>query len=135
MHVENPNELLQATIGDPRIYPAGRVLRKFSIDELPQFINVLLGTMSVVGPRPHLAAHDDVFSRMRKDYRVRMLIKPGITGFAQVRGYRGEAVRRRDIIKRAQADIYYLENWTLWLDVVIVARTALQMLRTPASAY
>jgi lipopolysaccharide/colanic/teichoic acid biosynthesis glycosyltransferase len=134
MRVENPDETQQAFAGDPRIYPAGRIFRKLSIDELPQFINVLLGDMSVVGPRPHLRAHDDEFAQVRTDYRVRHLIKPGITGLAQVRGYRGETRNDRDVIKRTRADIHYLEHWSVWLDFQIVVRTALQMIKAPKTA-
>ncbi len=134
MHVDNPDPARQATKADPRVYPMGRWLRRTSLDELPQFFNVLIGQMSVVGPRPHLAAHDKQFAKIYHAYRIRALVKPGITGFAQVRGFRGETVEERDIIKRTRSDLFYLEHWSLWMDLVIIGRTILQMVRTPNTA-
>jgi exopolysaccharide biosynthesis polyprenyl glycosylphosphotransferase len=134
MHVENPEESRQATEGDIRIFPAGRWLRKTSIDELPQFINVLKGNMSIVGPRPHLVKHNEDFARVMRTYYVRTMVKPGITGLAQVRGYRGETKSEEDIIKRVESDISYLETWSFSLDLIIIARTFRQMLLPPKSA-
>jgi len=135
MHVHNGDQARQATRNDPRIFPAGRLLRRFSIDELPQFINVLRGDMSVVGPRPHLIEHDEVFARVLENYHVRTAVKPGVTGLAQVRGYRGQVSSEDAIRKRIQSDIYYLENWSFALDCSIIARTTVQVVFPPKSAY
>lgn len=135
MHVANDNQVRQAAKNDSRIYPGGQWLRKLSIDELPQFINVLLGEMSVVGPRPHLPAHDEMFSKVMRNYMVRRFIHPGITGWAQVSGYRGEIHNERDIQNRVQADIYYLENWSFSLDCIIILKTIKQCIVPPETAY
>ena len=134
MHVHNPNEAKQATEGDSRIYPAGRWFRKLSIDELPQFRNVLKGEMSVVGPRPHLIEHNEQFARALHNYHVRAHVKPGITGLAQVKGFRGETKTSMDVIQRVKADIYYLENWSLSMDISIIFKTYGQVLFPPKSA-
>lgn len=134
MHVANGGEEKQATADDERVYPMARWLRRFSIDEFPQFLNVLRGEMSVVGPRPHLVEHNRQFSEVLAGYHVRTFIKPGITGLAQVRGFRGEARTRQDIAARLQSDLVYMENWSLSLDLVIIARTLWQMVRPPRSA-
>lgn len=134
MHVNNPDEARQATKADPRVYPMGRWLRRTSLDELPQFINVLTGQMSVVGPRPHLAVHDHQFAKVHYGYRVRSFVKPGITGLAQVRGLRGEATEGQDIIKRTRSDLFYLENWSLSMDIGIILRTILQVVHAPHTA-
>lgn len=135
MYVDNSEPHVQATAGDPRVFPAGRWLRRLSIDELPQFINVLFGYMSIVGPRPHMLAHDLNFCESDPRYRVRHHVKPGITGLAQVRGLRGETRADADVISRTSADLQYLENWSLTLDVTIMARTLVHVLRAPRSAY
>ncbi len=124
----------QATANDERIYPAGRWLRRFSLDEMPQFLNVLRGEMSVVGPRPHLLEHNRQFAEVLEGYHFRTLIKPGITGLAQVRGFRGEARNRDDISARLRSDMVYLEHWSLSLDIGIIARTVWQMIRPPRTA-
>jgi len=124
MHVNNPDEAVQATEHDTRIFRAGRWLRKMSLDEIPQFLNVLKGEMSVVGPRPHLRQHDDLFRQKMISYGVRTFIKPGITGLAQVRDLRGEILTDQDVILRVRSDIDYLENWSLLLDIEIIFRTA-----------
>lgn len=134
MHVANPDLTRQAVKGDSRIYPGGQCLRKLSIDELPQFINVLRGEMSVVGPRPHLLQHDEDFAQALTNYPVRRNVKPGITGLAQVRGFRGETKTRTDIIKRVECDIHYLENWSFFMDCWIILRTALQVVIPPRTA-
>jgi putative colanic acid biosynthesis UDP-glucose lipid carrier transferase len=134
MHVGNPDQARQASKGDPRIFPGGQWLRKFSIDEVPQFINVLLGDMSVVGPRPHLLEHDEYFARALMNYPVRGSIKPGITGLAQVRGFRGETKTTSDVVKRVESDIYYLENWSFLMDCWIIIRTIFQVVRPPPTA-
>lgn len=124
----------QATADDARIFPAGRWLRRFSLDEMPQFLNVWRGQMSVVGPRPHLIEHNRAFADVLANYNVRTFIKPGITGLAQVRGFRGEARTREDIAARLQSDLLYIENWSLSLDLGIIARTIGQMIRPPRTA-
>jgi exopolysaccharide biosynthesis polyprenyl glycosylphosphotransferase len=135
MHVDHGDEARQATADDCRVFRTGRWLRKLSIDELPQFVNVLRGEMSVVGPRPHFVDHDELFGEIANFYRVRSFIKPGITGLAQVRGLRGEARRDQDLIDRIHSDLYYLENWSLLLDGVIIVRTAWHVVFPPKSAY
>lgn len=118
---------LQATSGDPRIFPAGRWLRRLSLDEIPQFWNVLTGEMSVCGPRPHLLEHNEEFARKMARYHMRAVVKPGITGLAQVRGFRGEVREVGDLAHRLESDIEYLENWRLALDLMVIFRTALQV--------
>lgn len=125
----------QATRNDERIYPAARWFRKLSIDELPQFWNVFKGDMSVVGPRPHLIEHNSLFARQLANYQVRTFVKPGITGLAQVRGLRGEARNSEDIANRIAADIEYLENWRPALEISIILKTVLHVLRPPKTAY
>ena len=120
---------------DERVYPLGKWFRKLSIDEIPQFWNVLVGDMSVVGPRPHLIEHNEEFSQLMANYQVRTFVKPGITGLAQVRGFRGEAQTRKDIENRVVCDIEYLENWNLTLEFGIILRTMAQLFVPPASAY
>lgn len=134
MHVAHGPEEKQATADDARIFPAGRWLRRFSLDEMPQFLNVWRGQMSVVGPRPHLIEHNRQFAEVLANYHVRAFIKPGITGLAQVRGFRGEARTREDIAARLESDLIYIENWSLSLDLAIIARTAWQMIRPPRTA-
>ncbi|MGA3170977.1 MAG: exopolysaccharide biosynthesis polyprenyl glycosylphosphotransferase [Chthoniobacteraceae bacterium] len=135
MYVGNPDEGRQVAANDSRVYPAGGWMRKLSIDEIPQFINVLIGEMSVVGPRPHFVDHDTLFGEIAHFYRVRSFIKPGITGLAQVRGLRGEARVERDLIDRIRSDVYYLENWSPVLDWMIILKTAWQMVAPPKTAY
>lgn len=125
----------QASKGDERVYPAGAWMRRFSIDELPQFINVLKGEMSVTGPRPHLVEHNTQFAVQLANYHIRAFVKPGITGLAQVRGFRGEARTTTDIAQRVASDISYLENWRLALDLSIIARTVWHVIHPPRSAY
>jgi len=134
MHENNPDEARQATVGDERVFPAGRWLRRMSLDEMPQFWNVLRGEMSVTGPRPHLIEHNEHFARQMSNYHIRAFVKPGITGLAQIRGFRGEARSAEEIARRLESDISYLENWRLALDVSIIARTAWQMFVPPQSA-
>ncbi len=135
MHPENPDLARQATTEDERIYPLGKWFRKLSIDEVPQFWNVLRGEMSVVGPRPHLIEHNEQFAKLMAAYHVRAFIKPGITGLAQVRGFRGEAQTNRDIENRVKCDLEYLENWNLMLECGIILRTFVQLAVPPPSAY
>jgi exopolysaccharide biosynthesis polyprenyl glycosylphosphotransferase len=135
MHVNNPNVSRQASANDDRIYPAGRWFRKLSIDEFPQFINVLKGDMSVVGPRPHLPEHDEQFARLTDNFYVRKFVKPGITGLAQVNGFRGETRDTGALQHRIEYDIEYLENWSLGADLAIIAQTAVQVVKPPKTAY
>jgi lipopolysaccharide/colanic/teichoic acid biosynthesis glycosyltransferase len=134
MHPNNLEEDKPATIEDPRIFPGGRFLRRFSLDEFPQFLNVLTGEMSVVGPRPHLIEHDKKFAELLSEYRIRSFVKPGVTGLAQVRGFRGEATTRESIAARLQSDLVYLENWSLILDLTIMVRTVWQLFFPPKTA-
>lgn len=125
----------QASAGDERVYPLGKWFRKLSIDEIPQFWNVLIGDMSIVGPRPHLVEHNKQFAQLMANYHVRAFVKPGITGLAQVRGFRGEAKNSSDIENRVACDIEYLENWNLSLECGIILRTFAQLVNPPRSAY
>jgi len=135
MHSHNGELARQASMMDERIYPLGKWFRKLSIDEVPQFWNVLRGDMSIVGPRPHLIEHNQQFSRYMANYHVRTFVKPGITGLAQVRGFRGEARNGADIANRVACDIEYLENWNLSLELAIIMRTFLHLLKPPQTAY
>ena len=120
---DNGPVVKQATKGDPRITPFGAFIRKTSLDELPQFINVLQGRMSIVGPRPHAVAHNEEYRRLIKAYMVRHKVKPGITGWAQVNGLRGELDTPDKMERRVQHDLYYIEHWSLWFDLRIVLMT------------
>ena len=124
----------QARRNDERVTRLGRVLRASSIDELPQLINVLIGNMSLVGPRPHAIAHDDQYSASIDNYAYRHHVKPGITGWAQAHGFRGETVNVGAMKKRIQLDLWYINNWTLWLDFRILAKTFFGLLR-PRNVY
>ncbi len=115
----------QATRGDPRVTPIGRLIRKTSLDELPQLFNVLNGTMSIVGPRPHAVAHNEYYARLIDEYLARHRVRPGITGWAQVNGLRGETDTLEKMQQRVQFDLHYIENWSLFLDIKIVLLTAL----------
>ncbi len=135
MYADRCDSALQATVADDRVYPVGRWLRRFSLDEFPQFLNVLLGHMSLVGPRPHMLQHDKLFAEKMTSYGVRRFVKPGLTGLAQIRGFRGEAVAREDIILRVECDIEYIETWSFLLDFRIVWQTGIQMIWPPERAY
>ncbi len=135
MHTHNPDVSRQAIRGDARVFGFGAFIRRFSIDEFPQFINVLHGEMSIVGPRPHLPEHDEQFATVFQGYAVRQFVKPGITGLAQVRGHRGLIESERDIRMRAESDIHYLEHWSLTLDFSIVLRTGLGVLVPSRKAF
>lgn len=128
-------DLHQIKKGDERVTRVGRVIRKTSMDELPQFINVLKGEMSVVGPRPHMVSHTEMYAGRIDKFMVRHFIKPGITGLAQVSGFRGEVEAESDIINRVKYDIFYLENWSLFLDIKIVFQTIYNALRGEEKAY
>lgn len=135
MHLNPIADLEQVQKNDPRITGVGRFIRKTSIDELPQFFNVLLGDMSVVGPRPHMVSHTEMYAKSVDKFMVRHFIKPGITGLAQTNGFRGEVETERDIIKRVKYDIFYLENWTLLLDMKIVFATIVNAIKGEKKAY
>ncbi|ODB92819.1 undecaprenyl-phosphate glucose phosphotransferase [Candidatus Thiodiazotropha endoloripes] len=123
LHTEENGEVKQATREDPRITRIGRFIRRTSIDELPQLFNVLTGQMSLVGPRPHALQHNVEYSKQIEAYLARHRIKPGITGLAQIRGYRGETKELEQMEKRVKYDLEYINNWSLWLDISILART------------
>ena len=125
----------QATRGDQRITNIGKFIRKTSIDELPQFFNVLFGDMSVVGPRPHMVSHTDMYAKRIDKFMVRHFVKPGITGLAQISGYRGEVETDKDIIGRVKFDIFYIENWSLLLDLKIIFKTAINAVKGEEKAY
>jgi putative colanic acid biosynthesis UDP-glucose lipid carrier transferase len=120
---DNGTVVKQATRDDPRITPFGRFIRRNSLDELPQFLNVLQGRMSIVGPRPHAVAHNDLYSPTIKAYMVRHKVRPGITGWAQVNGLRGETETLEKMRARVEYDLEYLRTWSLWLDLKIILRT------------
>lgn len=128
-------EAKQARRDDDRIFSFGRFIRRTSLDEFPQFFNVLRGDMSIVGPRPHMPVHDTEFSRYYKGYRTRHFAKPGITGLAQVRGFRGEITDPELLRERVQNDLYYISNWSIWLDLQITLKTLWQVIFAPPSAY
>lgn len=128
LHVENAGAVTQATREDPRITKVGKFIRRTSIDELPQLINVLQGRMSLVGPRPHAVAHNEYYSDKINTYLARHRIKPGITGLAQVSGCRGETETLDKMQKRVDYDLEYINNWSVWLDVKILIKTPLSLL-------
>jgi exopolysaccharide biosynthesis polyprenyl glycosylphosphotransferase len=136
MHTsDRSQEARQAGAGDARIYPFGRFLRRTSLDEVPQFLNVIMGSMSVSGPRPHLLEHDEQFARIEQAYHKRHFVKPGITGLAQSKGYRGELLVAADLSNRVQYDAFYVAKWSLGLDVGILLSTARQIVAPPKTAY
>ncbi len=115
--------IAQATRNDARVTPLGRFLRRYSLDELPQLINVLQGRMSVVGPRPHAVAHNEQYRKIIRGYMVRHKVMPGITGLAQINGCRGEAIKIEDMERRVHFDLEYLRLWSIGLDLRILVRT------------
>lgn len=125
----------EASKNDPRVTKIGKFMRKTSIDELPQFLNVLLGEMSVVGPRPHLWSQNKAYGNKIKKYMVRHYVKPGITGLAQVRGFRGEIETDEDMINRIKYDVFYIENWSLILDLKIIVQTVINIFKGEEKAY
>ncbi|WP_207435343.1 undecaprenyl-phosphate glucose phosphotransferase [Sabulibacter ruber] len=135
MTVNNESDNMQATKGDARVTKVGAFIRKTSIDELPQFFNVLRGDMSVIGPRPHMIKHTEDYSAVIDEYMVRHYLTPGISGWAQVNGFRGETKDTESMQKRVKADIWYLENWSLLLDLKIVFLTIWKAIRGDQNAY
>ena len=127
---DDGDEIKQATRNDMRVTKLGAILRKYSLDELPQFINVLQGRMSTVGPRPHAVAHNEMYRGMIKGYMMRHKVKPGITGWAQVNGYRGETDTVEKMQKRIEYDLDYLRNWSLGLDIIIILNTVVTVFKT-----
>ena len=135
MHVNKDADKIQATEHDVRKFAFGNFMRKCNIDELPQFFNVLIGDMSVVGPRPHMLYHTEHYSKLINEYMVRHLCKPGITGLAQVSGYRGETKELWQMKDRVRLDIWYIENWSVWLDLSIIAKTFVSIFKPDKNAY
>ena len=128
-------DLKQATRNDSRVTRIGRFIRKTSLDEFPQFINVFKGEMSLVGPRPHMLKHTSDYSKVVDDYMIRQFLKPGITGWAQINGYRGEITNPEQIRMRVNKDLWYLENWSLWLDIQILFLTVYHVLKGNKNAF
>ncbi len=135
MYINGDSDTKQAVKGDCRITPLGKLLRKTNLDELPQFINVFFGHMSVIGPRPHMLKHTQEYSKVIDKFMVRHFIKPGITGWAQVNGYRGETKDPRLMEQRVQHDMWYIENWSLLLDIRIIFMTIINMIRGEENAF
>jgi putative colanic acid biosynthesis UDP-glucose lipid carrier transferase len=125
----------EASKNDPRVTKVGRILRKTSVDEMPQFLNVLMGDMSVVGPRPHLWSQNKAYASKVKKYMIRHYVKPGITGLAQVRGFRGEIETDEDMINRIKFDVFYIENWSPILDLKIIVQTVVNIFKGEEKAY
>ena len=135
MRFNKDADLKQATQNDTRITKIGKFIRKTSLDEFPQFINVFIGEMSLIGPRPHMLKHTSDYSKVVDDYMVRQFIKPGITGWAQINGYRGEITNPEQIQMRVNKDLWYLENWTLWLDIQILFLTVYHVFKGDKNVY
>ena len=135
MHVNDDADRLQATEDDPRKFPFGDFMRKTNIDELPQFWNVLIGDMSIVGPRPHMLAHTEQYDKLIDKYMVRHFVKPGVTGWAQVTGFRGETRELWQMEGRVERDIWYIQHWSLWLDLRIIWLTFKTIFKRDKNAY
>ena len=131
------NETTEQSVvkNDPRVTKIGKFIRKTSIDEMPQFLNVLRGEMSVVGPRPHLWSQNNLYSSKIKKYMIRLYVRPGITGLAQVRGFRGEISTDEDMINRIKYDVFYIENWSILLDIKIIIQTVVNIFQGEEKAY
>ena len=129
MRVNKESDSKQATRNDARITRIGKFLRKTSLDEFPQFVNVFKGEMSLVGPRPHMVKHTSDYSKIVDQYMIRQFLKPGITGWAQINGYRGEITENEQIINRVNEDLWYLENWNIWLDIRILFLTVYKVFK------
>ncbi|HIG41101.1 MAG: undecaprenyl-phosphate glucose phosphotransferase [bacterium] len=135
VHSESEGTITQATAEDPRVTRLGKFLRSSSLDELPQFYNVLQGRMSIVGPRPHALAHNEYYKELMDSYMRRHLVKPGITGWAQVNGFRGETQSLLTMEKRIKYDLFYIENWSIWLDLKIIFLTPIKLLQQRKTTY
>lgn len=135
MKVNKESDTKQATKNDNRITKIGKFIRKSSLDEFPQFFNVLRGEMSLVGPRPHMVKHTSDYSKIVDQYMIRQFLKPGITGWAQVNGLRGEITDNEQIINRVNEDLWYLENWTIWLDIRIMFLTVYKVFKGDEKAF
>lgn len=135
MKVNKDSDKVQAVKDDPRVTKWGLLMRHTNIDELPQFINVLKGNMSIVGPRPHMLAHTDYYSQLISDYMIRHYVKPGITGWAQTHGERGETKTVDDMKRRVEKDIWYIEHWSFWLDIQIILKTVADAIHGDDKAY
>jgi putative colanic acid biosysnthesis UDP-glucose lipid carrier transferase len=135
LRVNSESDSKQVSRDDNRMTRLGRIMRKTNIDELPQFFNILLGDMSVVGPRPHMLKHTETFSELYKEYMIRHFVKPGLTGWAQVNGYRGEIKDNELLRKRVEFDTWYIENWTLYLDLRIIVLTILVTFKGDENAF
>jgi putative colanic acid biosynthesis UDP-glucose lipid carrier transferase len=135
MEINELADIEQVSKNDSRITKVGKFIRKTSIDELPQFFNVLIGNMSVVGPRPHMVSHTNMYAERIDKFMVRHFIKPGITGLAQTKGFRGEVETDKDIINRVRYDIFYIEKWSLLLDIIIISKTISNVLKGDEKAY
>jgi lipopolysaccharide/colanic/teichoic acid biosynthesis glycosyltransferase len=135
MKVNDASDKKQATKDDDRITPIGKFLRRSSLDEMPQFFNVFMGSMSVVGPRPHMLKHTEEYKAIINQYMVRQFLKPGITGWAQVNGFRGETKATEDMENRVKCDIHYLENWDSMFDVKIIFMTVLNVMHGEDNAF
>ena len=135
MKVNKDSDKVQAVKNDPRVTKWGAFMRHTNIDELPQFINVLKGEMSIVGPRPHMLAHTDYYSELISDYMIRHYVKPGITGWAQTHGERGETKTVDDMRRRVEKDIWYIEHWSFWLDIQIIMKTVADAIHGDDKAY
>lgn len=135
MKVNDASDKKQATKDDDRVTPIGKFLRRSSLDEMPQFFNVFMGSMSVVGPRPHMLKHTEQYKEIINQYMVRQFLKPGITGWAQVCGFRGETKTAEDMENRVKCDIYYLENWESMLDVKIIFMTIINIMHGEENAF
>lgn len=135
MAVNKDSDTKQATRNDKRVTKIGKFIRKTSLDEFPQFINVIKGEMSLVGPRPHMVKHTSDYSKIVDQYMIRQFLKPGITGWAQVNGYRGEITDNEQIINRVNEDLWYLENWNIWLDLRIMFLTVYKVFKGDENAF
>ena len=135
MTVNDNANVVQATRNDARITKLGQFLRRTNLDEFPQFINVLMGDMSLVGPRPHMLKHTADYSKIIDEYMIRQFLKPGITGWAQVNGFRGETKTLDQMKKRVEYDLWYMENWNLWLDMKIMFLTVFNTIKGEENAF
>ena len=135
MKVNSNSDTIQATKLDARITKIGAFLRKTSLDEFPQFFNVLKGDMSIVGPRPHMLKHTEKYSAIINQFMVRQFLKPGVTGWAQVNGYRGETKNIEQMEKRVEYDIWYMERWSSMLDIRIIFMTIINIFRGEEQAF